>query len=169
MSETPSRKMTHGVTVLALTAGTASLRMWVCAPPSSGSQVCFLAPFMVSPQQSAGRVGRSYATSHDSVTRAEMREDSKIAGTMLTVVTVWWAGCGGSIRRHHSMCTEDLFTVRPCSPVGVWASGVFLQHSSPLPEYLLSYLLWQQSASGHRSLTALSRSLPACISGCIRG
>lgn len=133
MSEIPSRKMTRGVTVLALTTGTASLRMQVCVPPSSGSQVCFLAPFMVSPEQSACRVGRSSATSHDSVTRAEMREDSKIAGTVLTVVTVWWAGCGGSIRCHHWMCRE-IFSRSGLA--ALWVSEPPECFCSTLPPYL---------------------------------
>lgn len=124
MSEIPSRKMARGVIVLALPTESASLRMLVSVPPSSGSQVCFLAPneasaSMVSPQQSACRVGRSYATDHDSVTRAEMREDPEIAGKVLTGVTLWWAGCGGSHPSSSLDLHADLFTVRPCSPLSV--------------------------------------------------
>lgn len=117
MSEIPSRKMTRGVIVLALPTESTSLRMPVSASILRVTGM-FLAPneasaFLVSPQQSACRVGRSYATDHDSVTRAEMREDPEIAGKVLTGVTLWWAGYGGSHASSPLDVHGDLFTVRP--------------------------------------------------------
>lgn len=123
MSEIPSRKMTRGVIVLALSTGTASLRMPVCALPSSGSQVCFLAPneasaFMVSPQQSAcgGQSIRDLSRLSD-----KGRDEGGLKNS--------WDGAdggdavGGWVWRNHPLAPldvhGDLFTVRPCSPLSV--------------------------------------------------
>lgn len=141
MSEIPSRKMTRGVTVLALTTGPqAPGCRSVCLHPQ-GHRCMLSSPFMVSPEQSACRVGRSSAISHDSVTRAEMREDSGLLGRCWR----WWR-CGGlgggSIRCHHWMCRE-IFSRSGLA--ALWVSEppeCFSTLCSPLPEYLLSYLLW---------------------------